>query len=163
VSGGGSNFKAIHMAMQAGRIPHAEAVAVVSDVPSCGGIQYAVDQGIETLTYPIPKKGGFPGLTPDDLVTRLQELSVDYVILAGYLKLIPSTLVAAFPNRMLNIHPGLLPSFGGKGMYGENVHKAVVASGARRVSIDESSLSSRALVTLAFLSLSLSLSLSLFT
>lgn len=114
-----------------GRISHAEVAAVVSDVPSCGGIQYAIDQGIQTLTYPIPKKGGFPGLTPDELVQSLKDLSVDYVILAGYLKLIPSFLVAAFPNRMLNIHPGLLPSFGGKGMYGENVHKAVIASGAR--------------------------------
>ena len=137
VSGGGSNFKAIHAAILDGRIPHTEVSAVVSDLPSCGGIQYALDHGIPNLTYPIPKKGGYPGLTPEQLVTILKdELAVDYVILAGYLKLIPSALVAAFPNAMLNIHPGLLPSFGGKGMYGENVHKAVIASGARSVSDD---------------------------
>ena len=56
----------------------------------------------------------------------------DFVLLAGYLKLIPGELVAAYPRAMLNIHPGLLPGpFGGKGMYGERVHKAVIASGAR--------------------------------
>jgi phosphoribosylglycinamide formyltransferase len=55
----------------------------------------------------------------------------DFVLLAGYLKLIPVELCRAFPRAMLNIHPGLLPSFGGKGYYGERVHKAVIASGAR--------------------------------
>jgi len=56
---------------------------------------------------------------------------VDYIILAGYVKLIPSQLVQRFPRAILNIHPGLLPSFGGKGFYGNRVHKAVIASGAR--------------------------------
>lgn len=56
---------------------------------------------------------------------------VDFVLLAGYLKLIPVELVQAFPKRILNIHPALLPAFGGKGLYGERVHKAVLASGAR--------------------------------
>ena len=56
---------------------------------------------------------------------------MDYIILAGYMKLIPSELVQCFPRAILNIHPGLLPSFGGKGYYGTRVHKAVIASGAR--------------------------------
>eukprot|EP00775_Hariotina_reticulata_P006456 gene6456-6685_t len=111
---------------------NAEIVAVVSDVPSCGGVQYAQQQGVTTLTYPASKKGLFPGLTPQELVQQLtQQLGAEYVILAGYLKLIPAELVRSYKRRMLNIHPGLLPSFGGKGMYGERVHQAVVASGAR--------------------------------
>eukprot|EP00798_Chlamydomonas_sp_ICE-L_P032104 gene32104-16617_t len=122
VSGGGSNFKAIHAKMLDGEID-AEVAAVVTDVPGCGGEAYAVSHAIPTLTYPIPKKGGFPGLTKEELVASLVELNVDYVILAGYLKLIPAELVKAFPRKMLNIHPGLLPAFGGKGMFtGPTVH-----------------------------------------
>lgn len=60
-----------------------------------------------------------------------REYGVDFVLLAGYLKLIPVELVQAFPKRILNIHPALLPAFGGKGLYGIRVHKAVLASGAR--------------------------------
>ena len=62
-----------------------------------------------------------------------REYGVDFVLLAGYLKLIPAELVKAFPKRILNIHPALLPAFGGKGLYGMRVHKAVLASGARYV------------------------------
>lgn len=131
VSGGGSNFKAIHAALLEKRFA-ADIVAVVSDVPGCGGWQYAESQGIPTLIYPTPRKGGHTGLEPAELVTALRdELKVDYVILAGYLKLIPEELVRVYRRAMLNIHPGLLPAFGGHGMYGQRVHKAVIASGAR--------------------------------
>ena len=60
-----------------------------------------------------------------------QEYAVDFVILAGYLKLVPASLVRAYPRAMLNIHPALLPAFGGPGFYGRKVHEAVIASGAR--------------------------------
>ncbi|KAG2430631.1 hypothetical protein HXX76_010149 [Chlamydomonas incerta] len=133
VSGGGSNFKAIHAAIQDGRINGTVAV-VVSDVPGCGGVTYAQQHGIPTITYPVVKKGDFAGqgLTAAQLVDGLKNTyKCDYVVLAGYLKLIPQELCRAFPRAMLNIHPGLLPSFGGKGYYGERVHKAVIASGAR--------------------------------
>ncbi|GIL49421.1 hypothetical protein Vafri_5761 [Volvox africanus] len=133
VSGGGSNFKAIHAACLDGRI-NGTVVAVVSDVPSCGGVTHARSHGISTLTYPIVKKGEFQGqgLTAEQLVNELKiGHQVDFVLLAGYLKLIPGELCRAFPRAMLNIHPGLLPSFGGKGYYGERVHRAVIASGAR--------------------------------
>ncbi|GLC64850.1 Phosphoribosylglycinamide formyltransferase (GART), partial [Pleodorina starrii] len=134
VSGGGSNFKAIHAACLDGRI-NGTVVAVVSDVPTCGGVSYAREHGIPTLTYPVVKKGEHAGsgLTPTQLVDTLKSgpSAADFVLLAGYLKLIPPELCRAFPRAMLNIHPGLLPSFGGKGYYGERVHKAVIASGAR--------------------------------
>ena len=64
------------------------------------------------------------------IVAVLNEYSVDLVVLAGYLKLVPADVVETFENRMLNIHPALLPSFGGQGMYGQRVHKAVLESGA---------------------------------
>uniref|UniRef100_A0A453A020 phosphoribosylglycinamide formyltransferase 1 n=1 Tax=Aegilops tauschii subsp. strangulata TaxID=200361 RepID=A0A453A020_AEGTS len=62
-----------------------------------------------------------------------RDLRVDFVLLAGYLKLIPGELVQAYPRSILNIHPSLLPAFGGKGYYGLKVHKAVIASGARDI------------------------------
>ena len=71
------------------------------------------------------------GLTPDDLVAELQAAGVEYVLLAGYLRLIPPQLCRAYEDKMLNVHPALLPAFGGKGMHGHHVHEAVVASGVR--------------------------------
>lgn len=65
----------------------------------------------------------------------LQEQSIDWVILAGFLWLVPSAMVLAFPNRILNLHPALLPKFGGKGMYGHFVHEAVVAAGEKESGI----------------------------
>lgn len=62
-------------------------------------------------------------------ITRtLQKLEIDYIILAGFLKLLPSNLIDAFPQRIINIHPALLPKYGGKGMYGSNVHRAVLSA-----------------------------------
>lgn len=61
----------------------------------------------------------------------IRKFEVDFVLLAGYLKLIPVELIRAYPRSILNIHPSLLPAFGGKGYYGMKVHKAVIASGAR--------------------------------
>jgi formyltetrahydrofolate-dependent phosphoribosylglycinamide formyltransferase len=68
---------------------------------------------------------------PDRLIARLAEEAVDVVLLAGYLRLVPPQVVREYPNRILNIHPALLPAFGGKGMYGARVHQAVLESGAR--------------------------------
>ena len=66
-------------------------------------------------------------LETDDVLHFLQQRNIDYVILAGFLLLVPQNLLDAFPNRIVNIHPALLPKYGGKGMYGHNVHEAVVA------------------------------------
>lgn len=109
---------------------------MVTDVPTCGGAQYATSHGIDVLTFPV-KNSSTPSktdvvTTAEDLATTLANVyELDYVLLAGYLKLVPPAVVQSFSQRMLNIHPGLLPAFGGKGMYGMNVHRAVIASGAR--------------------------------
>jgi phosphoribosylglycinamide formyltransferase-1 len=65
----------------------------------------------------------------DDIIRMLKTLQVDLIVLAGFLWLVPQTLLAAFPNKIINLHPALLPKYGGKGMYGDNVHKAVLAAG----------------------------------
>ena len=112
--------------------------AVVTDVPTCGGAAFAQSNNIKVLVYP-PKAAaaqvqeGVIALESEQHLTEtLQgELKIDFVVLAGYLKLVPALTVAAFSRRMLNIHPSLLPAFGGKGMFGKKVHKAVIASGCR--------------------------------
>ena len=67
----------------------------------------------------------------EETLAALQEASIDVIFLAGYLRLIPAAVVTAFPRRILNVHPALLPAFGGKGMWGSAVHEAVLESGAR--------------------------------
>ncbi|KAK9691796.1 hypothetical protein RND81_09G220700 [Saponaria officinalis] len=129
VSGGGSNFKAIHAATRDG-CAFGDVVVLVTNKTSCGGAAYARENGIPVIQFPKTKNDS-EGLSTDGLVSALRKYEVDFVLLAGYLKLIPVELVRNFPKRILNIHPSLLPAFGGKGYYGLKVHKAVIASGAR--------------------------------
>ena len=65
----------------------------------------------------------------DEIIDLLKNLDIDFIVLAGFLWLIPKNLIAAYPGRIINIHPAILPKFGGKGMYGDHVHNAVIASG----------------------------------
>ena len=71
----------------------------------------------------------------EDLVRELQHIPADLIVLAGFLWLMPPQMINAFPKRILNIHPALLPKFGGKGMYGEKVHEAVIAAGEKESGI----------------------------
>lgn len=72
---------------------------------------------------------------PDKVFRQLQEQEIDFIVLAGFLWLMPSFIVSAFPNRIINIHPALLPHHGGKGMYGMKVHEAVIAAGEKESGI----------------------------
>ncbi|KAI3716149.1 hypothetical protein L6452_23275 [Arctium lappa] len=129
VSGGGSNFRAIHEAIVRGEV-HGRFVVLVTNKHDCGGAEYARKNGIPVIIYP-NTKGEPEGLSSNNLVAALSTYGIDFILLAGYLKLIPSELIRAYPKSILNIHPSLLPAFGGKGYYGQKVHKAVIASGAR--------------------------------
>ena len=124
VSGHGSNFRAIHGATKSGEIAGRVAL-VVTDKPQCPAADYTRENGIEVVHYPTPD------LEPPALLQTLKQAGIDFIILAGYLKLVPSEVVRAYPRAMLNIHPALLPAFGGKGYYGHRVHEAVIASGAK--------------------------------
>jgi len=126
-SGGGSNFQAIADACADGSIP-ARVVLCVASRPEAGVISRARAMGIPYTVI--------DGAAEDwgvRLLTVLHDRKVDLVALAGFMRKIPPSLIEAFPDRILNIHPSLLPEFGGQGMYGMNVHRAVIASG-RRVS-----------------------------
>ncbi|XP_059307158.1 phosphoribosylglycinamide formyltransferase, chloroplastic [Lycium ferocissimum] len=129
VSGGGSNFRSIYEATLEG-IVHGEVAVLVTNKHDCGGAKYAREQGIPVILFPKAKNSS-EGLSEEDLVGSLRAHNIDFILLAGYLKLIPTELVRAFPRSIFNIHPSLLPAFGGKGYYGLKVHKAVIASGAR--------------------------------
>jgi len=124
-SGGGSNLGALleHFetpeAAAAGRV-----VCVGSDKANAGALERARARGIATQVIDDPRNGLA-------LRTMLLAHDVDVLVLAGYLKLVPSDVVRAWPGRILNVHPALLPAFGGTGMYGQRVHAAVVAAGAR--------------------------------
>ncbi|CAI6000326.1 unnamed protein product [Closterium sp. NIES-64] len=101
--------------------------------PRQHGVEYIVLAGYLKL-LPASLVGSFltqPFCTSSTPICLRRQHGVDYVVLAGYLKLLPASLVEAFPRAILNIHPALLPAFGGKGYYGMRVHKAVIASGAR--------------------------------
>ncbi|RZS02297.1 hypothetical protein BHM03_00032324 [Ensete ventricosum] len=129
VSGGGSNFKAIHEATKRGLV-HGDITVMVTDKPGCGGAEYARDNQIPVVIFP-GSKSSPDGVSAAELVATLRKFEVDFLLLAGYLKLIPIELVQAFRRSILNIHPSLLPAFGGKGFYGLKVHEAVIGSGAR--------------------------------
>jgi formyltetrahydrofolate-dependent phosphoribosylglycinamide formyltransferase len=124
-SGGGSNLQAIldHFAALGAAAP-GTVVAVISDRAAAGALEKARARGIPALH--IPKSA------PADALERaLDKHRVELVVLAGYLRLVPEGVVRRWQGRIVNIHPALLPAFGGHGMYGHHVHEAVVAAGAR--------------------------------
>jgi phosphoribosylglycinamide formyltransferase 1 len=111
LSGRGSNFEALADSIAAGRIPSAEIAIVVSNREGAPGIQRAVARGIPARV--IPSKGLEREAYDRQVVTVLNEHKVELVCLAGYMRLLSAYFVAAFPQRILNIHPSLLPSFPG--------------------------------------------------
>jgi len=111
LSGRGSNFVALAESMSAGRIPNAEIAIVVSNREGAPGIDKAKERGIPTRV--IPSKGLERETYDRQVVAVLREQKVDLICLAGYMRLLSPYFVASFPNRILNIHPSLLPSFPG--------------------------------------------------
>ena len=125
-SGGGSNFKAIYEKIISGNIP-ANISIVVSNNPNCGAINFAKKNAFPTL---IVNETRYPDSDFRNKILKqnLMKFDIDLIILAGYMKIIPKNIVAHFGNKILNIHPALLPDFGGKGFYGIKVHEAVIQS-----------------------------------
>lgn len=123
--GRGSNMNAIIDACERGDL-NAEVAVVVSPSESCGAVALARSRGVPVRIVPYSEED-YPGA----LVRTLQEAGCFAVCLAGYMRLLPAQVLEAFPGRVLNIHPALLPKFGGKGMYGMRVHEAVVAAGEK--------------------------------
>jgi len=111
LSGRGSNFLAIHRAIQSGLIPDAEIAIVLSNKSDARGLLAARELGL--ITAHIPVAGRTPLQRDFEFIAQLQQARVDLVCLAGYMRLISIPFVEAFPDRILNVHPSLLPSFPG--------------------------------------------------
>ena len=123
-SGGGSNLQAILDHFDAlGADAPARCVLVLSDRKAAGALERARKHGVEALWLPRDED--------HRMLAVLTARDITHVALAGYLRLIPADVVRAYRGRMVNIHPALLPEFGGPGMYGIRVHEAVIRSGAR--------------------------------
>jgi len=111
ISGRGSNMVALVDAIGDGRIPNAEIAVVISDQPDARGLVKARDRGIETVV--IERSGRRREEHDREIVTALRDRRVDLVCLAGYMRVLSGEFLKAFPRRILNIHPSLLPSFPG--------------------------------------------------
>lgn len=120
VSGGGTNLQRI--AEYFAPNSNVEIACVVSNNKDAFANQRAKNLGIPLLLVDRPY------FTSDTFVGRMKSLDIDLIVLAGFLWLIPQRLIEAFPNKIINIHPALLPKYGGKGFYGHHVHEAVVAA-----------------------------------
>jgi phosphoribosylglycinamide formyltransferase 1 len=128
LSGAGSNFKAIMEAIVTGQLNNATVVCVGSNKTRAGGLDIARNLGVETFSL---KPSLYTSLQSydQDVLDRFTEAGVQAVVLAGYLRRISSVLLEAYPNRIVNIHPSLLPKHGGAGMYGAYVHQSVLQAG----------------------------------
>jgi phosphoribosylglycinamide formyltransferase-1 len=126
ISGRGTGLQALIDATKAGKLS-AEIVLVVSNNSDVYGLVRAKAAGIATFVYNANSYQS-PLQAAEGLLSRLLESRVAYVALAGYLKMIPALVLRAFPRRVINIHPAILPKYGGKGMYGHFVHEAVIAA-----------------------------------
>jgi phosphoribosylglycinamide formyltransferase-1 len=128
ISGGGSNLKAIHHAINNGLLTHAEIALVVSDKADAKGLEWAFAQGLKTVVVSpaMCKQLDVPFETV--LLNVLEEHAIDAVVLAGFLRIFKGEILSAYAGRIVNIHPSLLPAYGGKGMYGRFVHEAVLAN-----------------------------------
>jgi phosphoribosylglycinamide formyltransferase-1 len=128
-SGRGSNLMAILKAIEEGKLK-ARVVVVISNNSSAGALEIARSKGIDAL-HISRRQFSSDREYADKILSELRKRNVELVVLAGYMKKIPAEVVSEYRNRILNIHPALLPAFGGQGMYGINVHKAVIESGVK--------------------------------
>ncbi|MDD6606080.1 MAG: phosphoribosylglycinamide formyltransferase [Oscillospiraceae bacterium] len=129
VSGGGTNLEALLNAQERGDIPHGEIVLVCASNESAYALTRAANHGVPGVA--VPKKQMTQEAFESALNEKLTEYRVDVIILAGFLSILSADFVKQWPDRIINIHPSLIPSFCGKGMYGLKVHEAALARGVK--------------------------------
>jgi phosphoribosylglycinamide formyltransferase-1 len=130
VSGGGTNLQALIDAARAGRLPSAELALVVSSRADAYALERAKAAGIPACVV-AKAKGEDLEAYGERLLSALRAQDIDLVVLAGFLVILPANVVRAFPGRILNVHPSLIPAFCGKGFYGLRVHAAALARGVK--------------------------------
>lgn len=130
VSGGGTNLQAIIDGIADGKIRDTKIQAVIANNADAYALERAKNAGIEAI-YLSPKSYPDRAAFNDAFTERMKELNPDLIVLAGFLVQIPSQMVLAFPNKIINIHPSLIPSFCGVGFYGLKVHEGALARGVK--------------------------------
>ncbi len=130
VSGGGTNLQAIFDAMDSGKIRNAGVEVVISNNEGAYALERAKKHGVDGLCIS-PKNFADREQFYRALLDKLEEYSLDLIVLAGYLVTIPPAMIARYKNRIINIHPSLIPSFCGVGYYGLKVHEAALARGVK--------------------------------
>lgn len=130
VSGGGTNLQAIIDSIADGRITDTEIKVVISNNPKAKALERAAKAGIEAVCIS-PKQYADRELFNDALLEAVNARGVDLVVLAGFMVVVPEKMIKAYRNRMINIHPSLIPSFCGVGYYGLHVHEKALARGVR--------------------------------
>ena len=130
VSGGGTNLQAIIDAVDSGKITNAQIVRVISNNPKAYALERAAKHGIPAECIS-PKSFENRDLFCDAMLAALSEAQADLIVLAGYLVVVPEKMIREYRNRIINIHPSLIPSFCGKGYYGLKVHEAALARGVK--------------------------------
>ena len=124
ISGGGTNLQAIIDRLAAGELPHVALALVVSSRKNAGGLDRAERAGIKHVYI---GKENFE----QELIELLEEHEIDIIVLAGFLKILSSDFVSRYPDRIINVHPSLIPSFCGDGFYGLRVHEAALSYGVK--------------------------------
>ncbi len=130
VSGGGTNLQAILDAKEAGKLEDVELVRVISNRKDAYALERAKRAGVEGICVSpkdFPDREAFHGA----FLAAVDEVSPDLIVLAGFLVVLPAEMIARYRNRIINIHPSLIPSFCGKGYYGLKVHEAALARGVK--------------------------------
>lgn len=130
VSGGGTNLQALIDAQKAGKIPHGQIRLVIASNDRAYALQRAEKENIPSAVirhkdYPVQEE------FDQKIVDTLHEYQIDMVVLAGYLSILGSTMIRAYEDRIINIHPSLIPSFCGKGFYGLKVHEEALKRGVK--------------------------------
>ncbi|MCI8802610.1 MAG: phosphoribosylglycinamide formyltransferase [Oscillibacter sp.] len=129
VSGGGTNLEALLNAQERGEIPHGEIVVVLSSAAGAYALERAKNHGVPG--FAVPRRGRTQAEFEAGLTEKLTEYGAEVIILAGFLSILSEAFVKCWPDRILNVHPALIPSFCGRGMYGLKVHEAALEKGVR--------------------------------
>ncbi|MCI9554995.1 MAG: phosphoribosylglycinamide formyltransferase [Oscillibacter sp.] len=129
VSGGGTNLEALLNAQEAGKIPHGEIVLVLSSAAGAYALERAKNHGVPG--FAVPRKGCTQEEFEAGLTEKLTAYQADMIILAGFLSILSENFVKRWPNRILNVHPSLIPAFCGKGYYGLRVHEEALRRGVK--------------------------------
>ena len=129
VSGGGTNLQALIDAERAGKLPHVQFVSVISSRPDAYALTRAENAGIPG--HVAARKGKTQEEFEREILALLERDGAQLIILAGFMSILSADFVGRYPRRILNVHPALLPAFGGKGYYGLHVHEAALARGVK--------------------------------